>query len=72
MAVHEVEKTEGITMNDYEILKELYEKARNIPYGVALNLAREARSEEERSFWIRIGDMNLQRIQKEVIERNVF
>ena len=39
---------------------------------LALQLAREAESDEERNFYGRISDMNLQRAQRLVIERKLF
>ena len=48
-------------------LKQLYQIARNIDYATALNLARQAETDEERNFFAFIGDMNLQRAQREYI-----
>ena len=52
--------------------KDLYELAKNIDPGKALTLMRNAKSVEERNFYVYIADMNLQRSQKTVIERNLF
>lgn len=53
-------------------LKELYQTACSIPPGVALEMVRRAESNEERNFFAFIADMNLQREQKKVIEKNLF
>lgn len=53
-------------------LKELYQTAREIPPGVALEMVRRAESDEERNFFAFISDMNLQREQRKVIEKNLF
>ena len=60
----EVEKM----LNAYD----LYETARRIDHAIALNMIREAESEEERNFWSYIADMNLQRAQKAAIEREKY
>ncbi len=57
---------------DLEELKDLYRIAKDIDPTNALNLIRQAESEEERNFFAYIADMNLQRKQKEAIEKNVF
>ena len=59
-------------MNDCEVLKELYKKARDIDFGAALDMARQAKTKEEETFYINICNMNMQRKQKEIIERNIF
>ena len=48
-------------------MKTLYEQAREISHSDALNLIRQAQSEEERNFWAYIADMNLQRAQQQLI-----
>lgn len=53
-------------------LKELYQKAKEVPSGLAMKLAEQAESEEERKFYAFIMTMNLQRKQKEAIEKNLF
>lgn len=50
--------------------KLLYKNARQITPGHALELTRQAKSDEERNFFAYIGDMNLQRAQWHYI-RNV-
>lgn len=55
-----------------EELIKLYQKAREVPFGLALKLATETENEEERKFYGYIMKMNLQRKQKEVIEKNLF
>ena len=55
-----------------EELKKLYQKAREVPFGLALKLATETENEEERKFYAYIMTMNLQRKQKEAIEKNLF
>lgn len=55
-----------------EELKELYQKAREVPSGLAMKLAEQAESKEERDFYAYIMTMNLQRKQKEAIEKNLF
>lgn len=52
--------------------KEFYETAKKLGHANALNLARNADSEEERNFFAFIANMNLQREQKKAIERNAF
>ena len=47
--------------------KTLYLQARSIPPGMALQMALQAESDEERNFFAYIADMNLQRAQWEVI-----
>lgn len=53
-------------------LKELYQKAKGVPFYLALKLATETENEEERKFYAYIMTMNLQRHQKEAIEKNLF
>ena len=48
--------------------KLLYKNARRIAYTNALELARKAKSEEERNFFAFIADMNLQREQRNYTE----
>ena len=48
------------------------QKAREVPSGLAMKLAEQAESEEERKFYAFIMTMNLQRKQKEAIEKNLF
>lgn len=50
-----------------EDLKQLYQIARSIPPFDALDMARNAVSDEERNFYAFICDMNLQRAQWEYI-----
>ena len=54
------------------VLKELYQEVREVPSGLAMKLAEQAESEEERKFYAFIMTMNLQRKQKEAIEKNLF
>ncbi len=61
----------GSTMENAD-LKRLYDLARKIAPGNALDLVRKAESDEERNFFAFIADMNLQREQKKAIERNLF
>lgn len=61
---------EGI--KNMEELKKLYQKAREVPSGLAMKLAEQAESKEERDFYAYIMTMNLQRKQKEAIEKNLF
>ena len=49
-------------------LKELYEAARTIAPGEALEMVRLAESDAERNFYAFISDMNLQRQQWEYIK----
>ena len=60
------------SMSDNSELKNLYNIAKKIGHANALNLARHAESQEERNFFAYIADMNLQRKQKQVVERNIF
>lgn len=53
-------------------IKELYEKSKKLGHANALNLARNAESEEERDFFVFIANMNLQHAQKKAIENNWF
>ena len=53
-------------------LKKLYQVAREMPSGRAMKLALEAENEEEQRFYTFIMEMNLQRKQKEAIEKNLF
>lgn len=50
----------------------LYEAARAIDQAAALDMIRNAQTAEEERFWTYIADMNIQRAQREAIERNVF
>ena len=50
-----------------EDLKKLYQIARTIAPGDAIEMARHAETAEERNFYVFIGDMNLQRAQMEYI-----
>ncbi len=50
-------------------LKQWYLKAQNVPPGMALQAAMLAESDEERSFFAYIADMNLQRLQWEAIRQ---
>lgn len=59
-------------MNNISSFKNLYQIAKSIDSATALNLIRNAQSEEERNFFAFIADMNLQRKQKEAIEWNIF
>lgn len=52
--------------------KELYQKAKEIRIGEALQLIREASSEEEKSFYAHILNLHFQQKQKVAIERNLF
>ena len=54
-------------MNESE-LKRLYETARTVLPGEALQMARNAATDEERNFFAFIADMNLQRAQWEYIK----
>ena len=53
-------------MNKSE-LKQLYETARTVLPGEALQMVHSAESDEERNFFAYIADMNLQRAQWEYI-----
>ena len=53
-------------MNETE-LKQLYETARTVLPVEALEMARHAKSNEERNFFAFISDMNLQRAQREYV-----
>ena len=53
-------------MNESEI-KQLYETARNVLPGEALQMVRNANTDEEHNFFAYIADMNLQRAQWEYI-----
>ncbi len=50
-----------------ERLRRCYWEARSIPPGTALQMALQAGADEERNFFAYIADMNLQRMQWEVI-----
>ena len=52
------------------MLKQWYLKAKNIPPGIALQVALMAESDEERNFFAYIADMNLQRLQWEAIRQD--
>lgn len=52
--------------------KLIYEAASGMDAAFSLRMAREAETAEERCFFARIHDMNLQRVQRKVIERNLF
>lgn len=60
----------------YETLKtevqELYKKACAWDPGHLLRLARESEDRDELRFYVYISDMNMQRVQKEVIRQNLF
>lgn len=53
-------------------LKKLYETAKQVPPSKAMRLVQQATSDEERRFYGFIAEMNLQRAQKEVIQKNLF
>ena len=53
-------------------LAKLYAAAKRIQPSVAMRLAQQAKTQEERFFYARIAEMNLQRRQKETIEKNLF
>ena len=55
-------------MNESE-LKQLYETAMAVLPGEALQMVRNAKSDEERNFFAYIADMNLQRAQWEYINK---
>lgn len=55
-------------MNETE-LKQLYETARAVLQGEALQMVRNAECDEERNFFAYIADMNLQRAQWEYINK---
>ena len=57
-------------MRPEKILKQAYEPVREVGYSNALQMAREATSEEERDFYAFVSNMNLQRAQWDYI-RNV-
>lgn len=52
--------------------KELYKKAKEMRIGEALQLIREAKSEDEKSFYAHILNLHFQQKQKDTIERNLF
>lgn len=52
-------------------LKQLYETARTVLPGEALQMVRNAECDEERNFFAYISDMNLQRTQWEYINKKV-
>lgn len=60
------------SMKENVDLKHLYDAAKKIAPGNALDSVRKAKSDEERNFFAFIADMNLQREQKKAIERNLF
>ena len=53
-------------------MKQIYELAKSAGYVEALQLAREATSEEERNFYTYIADMNLQREQRAYIKNESY
>lgn len=59
-------------MTDYEKLKNMYETAKEIEPHKAMHMIMDAKTDEERKFYTYIHDMNLQREQKKVVERNLF
>ena len=52
--------------------KDLYKRAKEIRIAEALQLIREAESEEEKSFYAHILNLHFQQKQKVAIERNLF
>ena len=52
--------------------KDLYKKAKEIRIAEALQLIREAETEEEKSFYAHILNLHFQQKQKVAIERNLF
>lgn len=59
-------------MKERNELKELYEIAVQVKPSMAMRMLQEAQTEEERKFYAFVANMNLQRAQKEAIERNAF
>ena len=53
-------------------LKAMYDEAKKLGHSKALELARNADSEEECRFYTFIANMNLQREQKKAIDNNRF
>lgn len=53
-------------------LKQLYEAAREVEPNQALRHVMTADSNEERRFFAFVANMNLQRRQQQVIEKNLF
>ena len=52
--------------------KKLYEVAVGLDPSTLLRLVQRSNSDEERKFFAQIADMNLQRVQKQVIEEKLF
>lgn len=74
MKIKEAEESSGKSdnMSNKEELKKLYEAAKNLDPGNIMRCINQAESDEERKFLAFIADMNLQRAQKQAIERNLF
>ena len=53
-------------------METLYEMAVKLDPVEAMRLANKSKTHEERCFYVYIVNMNLQRKQKEVIEKNLF
>lgn len=53
-------------------METLYEMAVKMDPSEAFRLANEAKTHEEKYFYVYITNMNLKRKQKEVIEKNLF
>lgn len=60
------------TVENQDDFKKLYEQATKMEPHEALRLVMQADTDEERKFFNYIANMNVQRRQKEVIERNLF
>lgn len=63
---------EVINMNNVSEYKDMYKKAKTIRIADALQLIREAETDEEKSFYAHILNMHFQQKQKVAIERNLF
>ena len=67
------QEDKGVTnMVDVSEYKDLYKKAKEIRISEALQLIREAESDEEKSFYAHILNLHFQQKQKAAIERNLF
>lgn len=59
-------------MGRYEDLKQLYQTAKTVGIGEALQLIREAESEDEQAFYAFILNQHFQRRQNVAIEQHLF
>lgn len=70
--IKDIHAKKEVSMRNNTDLDKLYEAAKNLDPAKAMRLVQQAQNDEERKFYAFIADMNLQRSQKEVIERNLF